>query len=167
MSTSGLAKRSAAQPSTRYRGTVTNNCRPNSQAAVCSDTPLLAMMGMICTVAPASAIRRNAVPTVRCQKAQECNVWPRLYSSGGCQAGVARRWRRTVAGRPGSCVSPGGSPSIVRPRRSGVSVIQNERGTITASRTRPMTVAVICQPHAAIARATPPTSTAGTKESIA
>ena len=30
-----------------------------------------------------------------------------------------------------------------------------------------MTLAVVCQPHAAIARATTPTSTAGTKESTA
>ena len=56
---------------------------------------------------------------------------------------------------------------MVSPRRSGVSVSQNDRGTITTSRTRPMTLAVGCQPHAAIVRATTPTSTAGTKESTA
>ena len=39
MSTAGLGKRSAAQPITRYRGTVRNNCPPNRNAAFCSDTP--------------------------------------------------------------------------------------------------------------------------------
>src|SRR5262245_32310360 len=60
MSTGGFGKRSAAQPSIRYMGTVKNNCKPNMNAAVCSETPLLAMIGMICTVTPAFAIRRNA-----------------------------------------------------------------------------------------------------------
>src|SRR5207248_8427661 len=73
ISTDGLGKRSAAQPSTRYRGTVKNNCNPNRNAAVCSDTPLLDIMGRICTVAPVFAIRRNAVPTVRLQHVQECS----------------------------------------------------------------------------------------------
>src|SRR5262245_37938456 len=102
MSTGGLGKRSAAQPSTRYMGTVKNNCKPNMNAAVCSDTPLLTMMGMICTVTPAFAIRRNAVPPVRFQNAQERTVWRMLYSSGGRQAGCAHRLRRAVGGRGGS-----------------------------------------------------------------
>jgi len=87
ISTGGLGKRSAAQPSTRYRGTVKNNCRPNRNAAVCADTPWLAMMGMICTVAPIFAIRRNAIPPVRFQNTQERNVawgaggiWPVMVS---------------------------------------------------------------------------------------
>jgi hypothetical protein len=99
MSTGGFGKRSAAQPSNKYIGTVKSNCRPNMNAAVCSDTPLLAMMGMICTVTPAFAIRRNAVPTVRFQNAQERNVWRMVYSSGGRQAGCAQRLRRAVGGR--------------------------------------------------------------------
>src|SRR4030095_2396095 len=118
MSTGGVAKRSAAQPSTRYMGTVKNNCKPNMNAAVRSDTPLLAIMGMICTVTPVFAIRRNAVPTVRFQNAQERNVWRRLYSSGGRQADCTHRLRRAVAGRDGSCEPPGASPSMGRPRSS-------------------------------------------------
>src|SRR5215813_5270405 len=102
MSTGGLGKRSAAQPSARYMGTVNNNCKPNMNAAVCSDTPLLAMMGMICTVTPVFEIRRNAVPTVKFQNAQERNAWRILYSSGGRHAGGAHRVRRTVGGRDGS-----------------------------------------------------------------
>ena len=59
MSTSGWGQWSAAQPSTTYSGTVTNNCRPHSQAAVRADTPWLAMMGMRGTVAPVCAMRRS------------------------------------------------------------------------------------------------------------
>ena len=36
-------------------GTVTNNWPPTRNAAVCSDTPLLARIGMMCTVAPVFA----------------------------------------------------------------------------------------------------------------
>ncbi len=79
---------------------IPNNCKPNRNAAVCADTPLLAMMGRICTVAPVFAIRRNAVPPVRFQNAQECNVWRRLSSSGGRQAGIAQRARRQGGRRP-------------------------------------------------------------------
>src|SRR5437667_9451036 len=102
MSTGGLGKRSAAQPSTRYIGTVNNNCKLNMNAAVCSDTPLLTMMGMICTITPVFGIRRNAVPPVRFQNAQERKAWRILYSSGGRQAGFARRLRRIVGERGGS-----------------------------------------------------------------
>ena len=73
-----MGKRSAAQPSSRYRGTVRNNCAPNKNAAVCSDTPLLARMGMMCTVAPVFASKRNAVPPVRFQKAQDRSAWRTL-----------------------------------------------------------------------------------------
>src|SRR2546422_3204597 len=98
MSTGGLGERSAAQPSTRYIGTVNNNCKLNMNAAVCSDTPLLARMGRRCTVAPVFASKRNAVPPVRFQNAQERTVWRRLYSSGGRQAGGVRRRRRARGG---------------------------------------------------------------------
>src|SRR5215831_605105 len=99
MSTGGLGKRSAAQPSTRYISTVNNNCKPNMNAAVCSVAPLLTMMGMICTMMPVFGIRRNAVPTVRFQNAQERNAWRILYSCGGRQAGGDQRWRRVAGGR--------------------------------------------------------------------
>src|SRR5262245_44220929 len=102
MSTGGLGKRSAAQPSTRYIGTVNNNCKPNMNAAVCSDTPLLTMMGMTCTMTPVFGIRRNAVPTVRFQNAHERRAWRILYSSGGRQAGGAQRWRLGAGERGGS-----------------------------------------------------------------
>jgi hypothetical protein len=59
MSTSGLGQWSVAQPSTTYSGTVTNNCRPHSQAAVCADVPWLTMMGMRGTVALVFALRRS------------------------------------------------------------------------------------------------------------
>ena len=56
---------------------------------------------------------------------------------------------------------------MVRPILSGESLMKNARGRITTSRTMPMILAVVCQLHAAIARATIPTSTAGNKESTA
>src|SRR5215510_7892032 len=102
MSTGGLGKRSAAQPSTRYMGTVKNNCKPNRNAAVFSDTPLLAMMGMICTITPVFGMRRNAVPPVRFQNAQERKAWRILYSSGGRQVDCAHRVRRVVGERGGA-----------------------------------------------------------------
>src|SRR5207248_6542450 len=110
---------------------------------------------------------RNGVPPVRCENAQERNVWRILYSSGGRQAGGAHRVRRGVKERGGACTPPGASPSMVRPILSGASLMNQDRGRITTSMTRPMILAVVCQLQAAIARATPPTSTAGTKESTA
>src|SRR5947209_5326016 len=128
ISTDGLGKRSAAQPSTRYKGTVRNNSPPNKNAAVCSDTPLLARMGMMCTVAPVFASRRNAVPPVRFQNAQDRSAWCTLYSSGGRQTGGAHRGRRALEGWGGWGTPPGGSPSMVRPRCSGASVIHAAKG---------------------------------------
>ena len=63
MSTSGLGQWSVAQPSPTYSGTVTNNCRPHSQAAVCADAPWLAMMGMRGTVANPATTSFTSVGT--------------------------------------------------------------------------------------------------------
>src|SRR5262249_59527754 len=110
--------------------TVKNNCKPNMNAAVCSDTPLLAMIGMICTVTPAFAIRRNAVPPVRFQNAQERNVWRMLYSSGGRQAGGAHRVRRAVGGRGGSRQPPGAGPPLGGPPHSRPTLLDQTTGRV-------------------------------------
>src|SRR5262249_57924653 len=101
------------------------------------------------------------------QKAQDGGAGRRLYSWGGRQTGGAHRERRAAVGWGGWGTPPGGSPSMVRPRCSGASVMHAARGRRTTSRTRPMTLAVVCQPQPAIASAITPTSPAGSTESIA
>src|SRR5262249_44782596 len=102
MSTGGLGERAAAQPGTRDMGTGKKKWKTKKNAAVCSGTPVLHKMGMICTITPVFGIRRNAVPPVRFQKAQECKAWRILYSSGGRQADCAHRVRRVVGERGGA-----------------------------------------------------------------
>jgi len=114
ISTDGLG--SGPRPAEhQIQGTVKNICKPNSHAAVCGDTALLAMRG---GYAPSRLFRDQGQrrPPRQVPERPECNVWRRLYFRG-----AARRWRPSEApGRPGgSGAGParrrGGSPSMVRP----------------------------------------------------
>src|SRR6266404_1007022 len=57
--------------------------------------------------------------------------------------GISGNFRAEYAGELGGYVAPPcGSPSMVRPILSGESLMNKERGRITRSMTRPMTLAV-------------------------
>src|SRR5262249_62270669 len=86
---------------------------------------------------------------------------------GGAEGGGPPGGGGRAGGGGGGGTPPGGSPPMVRPRCSGASVIHAARGRRSTSRTRPMTLAVVCQPQAEIARPMTPTSPAGSTESIA
>ena len=67
ISTQFLGKRSANQPITRNMGIAVNSSSENNNTAACWSTPLLIMIGMMCSMTAALATNRKAVPNTRTQ----------------------------------------------------------------------------------------------------